>query len=136
MLNNNVNELSPEIMAKNLQSGYDYNSHFIELDFNKIEELDALCDLSRQFKFDKICFDYSVIKFFLWKQFNILSRFQCIKELLKSNGILYIKDYNDYPGGSKPSENITNYGQKLIKELKVIGFEVEIKNLNFENRNR
>lgn len=101
--------LDLETDRQHLQDGYDYGNHYFAIDFKDEIQLNALSILLKH-KFDKICFDYSVIKFFIDK-YTMLSRFNCIKKLLKDNGSLYIKDYYYLP----------------IDQLKYIGFNTIIK---------
>lgn len=128
-------------------SGPNQNRLF-EVDFTRPDEMAPLCEQLPN-KFQKMCFDYSVTKFFtptysIESQRDIYYVLKCLYEMLEENGVLYIADPGARYGGLVPHRPVKNSktGRQIGTEpynpvhpgiiftefVKSVGFRTEKKN--------
>ena len=122
-------------------------NRLFEVDFTRPDEMAPLCEQLPN-KFQKMCFDYSVTKFFtptysIESQRDIYYVLKCLYEMLEENGVLYIASPGARRGGaaytriirnSKTGRQSTEFynpvhpGYIFTEVVNSVGFRTEVKN--------
>jgi hypothetical protein len=101
-----------------------YHSRYFNVNFN---EPDELKNLSLSKKFERICFDWSVTKYFKFNEDSkMIKCLEVFKNLLTDDGILYFDTPDGPPGGGRIFGNTTNYEDIFLENCKAAGLVPEI----------